>query len=673
MTVQPAYFPLRGSLDLATAPMAINPGDALECVNFIPGLNGGYRYIGGYERFDGRAAPSDAQFWTLEADSTAGLNVGDTLTGDTSGATATIIALASDRRVIVTALAGSYQEGETANDNTLTGAELIHDTDTDLEFDQWKYLAANHYRAQIAAVPGSGPIRGIFRHLAATYACRDSADGAKCHIYKATETGWQPLVLHSVIRFNAGGSEIGEGDMITDDSSTATVKRVLVTKGTWSGTAEGYLVIEPQTGPGIPDAAAIKIGSTSCATSVSAAEQISLQPGGRFEFVSHNFKGSDDGYRVYGTDGVNPAFEIDQGGVLVPLYSKDETDNPLFVQSHRGRLFLGFSNGQVHYSVVGEPWNYTVALGAGQIGLGAEVTGMLPQSGGVLALTTRRRTFVLQGSSNSDFVLTVAAETAGAFPYTLQSINEAFALDDRGIIQLSRTAAFGDFESGSVTRQVQKLIDRLKPLATASAVVRRLNQYWLFFSNGTGLACYPMMTGQGLSFRVTQFNLGKPVSCISSTEDETGAERLLFGSDDGFVYELARGTSFDGDEIEAFLRLPFNHFKSPRVRKRWRKLLLELEADGPLTLALTPDFDYSAPDTPTAATSELSAYGGGGYWDSADWDDFSWDAEAVSIPEMPLTGTGTNLGMLIHHQSATTQSFVLQGVLIHYTPRRLAR
>ncbi len=674
MTVQTAYFPLRGSLDLATAPMAINPGDALECVNYIPGLNGGYRHIGGYERFDGQPAPSDAAFWVVVVSDSAGLSAGDVLTGDVSGASATIINLAADNQVVVTALAGSYQEGEAANGITISSPEVVYDSDTELEHDEWKALAAGYYRALIQPVPGSGPVRGVFRHLGSTYACRDNEDGSRCIVYQASAAGWEPLSLKWVIKFSAGTSEISAGDTITDGNSTAKVLRVFVTEGVWSGTAEGYLVIDPLAGSGIPNTAAIKIGSTICATSTSAATAITLQPGGRFEFTSHNFKGSDDGYRVYGCDGVNPAFEIDQDGVLAPLYSKDEADNPLYVQAYRGRLFLGFGNGQVHYSVAGEPWNYTVALGAGQIGLGAEVTGMLPQSGGVLALTTRRRTFILQGSSNADFQLTVAAETAGAFPYTLQTISEAFALDDRGIIQLSRTAAFGGFESGAVTRKVQKLIDRLKPLAIASTVVRRFNQYWLFFGNGTGLACYPVSTANGMAFHVTQFDFGKPVHCICNAEDETGQERILFGADDGFIYEAERGTSFDGGEIEAFLRLPFNHFKSPRVRKRWRKFLLELEAEGPVTLSITTDHDYSSPDVAGAITQNLSAHGGqGGYWDSSDWDSFAWDSETVSVPEMMLTGTGLNIGFLIHHQSAVTRPYTLQGALIHYEPRRLQR
>jgi len=674
MSTTPEYYQLTGSLDLTSAPLNVNPGDALECINLIPGLNGGYQYIAGYERFDGREQPSSADFWKVDVDSIAGLNVGDTLTGSTSGASAAIIAITDDNRVALTALSGEFSEGETANGVTIERAESFLSSYDDTEHDEWKHLAANYYRTFIEMVPGSGPIRGVFRHLDNTYACRDSEDETQCVIHLASDTGWNPLPLQHVVKFEAGVTEITEGIVITDDTSTATVLRVLKADGSWgSGDATGHLVLNHLTGPNIPNATDIKIGATVCATTSSEEEQLTLLPGGRFEFESYNFKGSDDGFRVYCADGVNPALEIDQNGLVVPLYSKDETDNPTLAREHNGRLFLGFRNGQVHHSVAGEPWNYTVLYGAGQRALGAEVTALSSQSSGVLIMATRRKTYILQGSHNEDWVQDIAAETAGAFPYTLQTISEAFALDDRGIIQLSRTAAFGGFESGSVTRKIQKLIDQLKPLAISSTVVRKLNQYWLFFSDGSGLACYPVSTSNGTVFRVTRINYGRPVRCICNAEDETGAERIFFGSDDGYVYEAQKGTSFDGEEIESFVRLSFNHFSSPRIRKRWRKLILEMEASGPVSLRVTPDIDYGSPDISSPLTGNLSAYGGGGYWDSSNWDEFSWDAEVVSMPSVALVGTGTNIGFLIHHQSAVTQSYTLHGIIIHYDLRGLER
>ena len=671
MSVKPQYFPLNGSLDISSAPLSINPGDSLEAVNYIPGLSSGYKSIAGYERVDGQQSPSDAAFWEVVVGTTAGFTVGDTITGANTSSSAVIIAITDIDRLVVTALEGVFLLTEIVGGSTaITGLPIKFSANTEREYDELKALTASYFRDFIQAVPGEGPVRGVLQYLDNRYAFRDNVDGLSCDVYKTTSVGWQAVTLNSIVKFDSGSSVIAIGDVVSDGSSTATVLNVCKTMGEWTGSAKGYLVVDPLTGTGIASGS-ISVNGTASATCTDDQYPLTLLPGGRFDFILNNFFGDDAGYRAYGCDGINPAIEINQDGLISPLYSPDETDNPKFIQVHKNRLFLGFANSQVHYSVAGEPWNFTALLGAGQIGLGAEVTGMLPQSGGVLVLTTRRRTFVLEGGSIADFNLQVAAEASGAIPYTMQNLSEAYALDDRGIIQLSRTAAFGDFESGSISRNIQKLIDAKMPLAIASTVVRRYNQFWLFFSDGTGLACYPVPGSDSLEFKVTQINYSKAMTCICNAEDATGNERILFGSDDGFVYEAEKGTSFDGNEIERFIRPAFNHFNSPRVRKRWRKLILEIESEGPLTLSVTPDVNYSSPESPSASTSQLSAYGGGGYWDSSSWDEFVWDAETVSEPQMQLTGTGRNIGLLIHNQSAITRPYILQGVIIHYEPRRL--
>jgi hypothetical protein len=69
----------------------------------------------------------------------------------------------------------------------------------------------------------------------------------------------------------------------------------------------------------------------------------------------------------------------------------------------------------------------------------------------------------------------------------------------------------------------------------------------------------------------------------------------------------------------------------------------------------------------------MTIAGGGGYWDTDEWDSFVWDAQTVSAAEVKLYGTGTNLGLLIHTESDQFNPFTLQGVIIHYEKRRLER
>ena len=671
MTVEYGYFDLNGTIDQATPALTLKPGSAIEAVNFEPGISGGFKRIAGYERFDGRMRPSDASFYRMSVVDSTGITAGDTLTGGTSGATCVVL-LVSANDVFVTAVAGTFTEGESVAGTTVIEAPLELDCTTSQEEQQYLNLAADHYRTMIHPVPGSGSIRGVWVHKDKVYAWRDNADATACVLYESSPTGWQAVPLHSYLKFSTGSSEIAATNVITSGTATAQVERVLTIKGTWSGgDMEGYLIIEPLTGS-FSNADTIKIGAAVCATATSDAAQIIFSPGGRFEFISQNFLANDDGYRVYGCNGKDPAFEIDHNGVVTPLFSKAATDNPAFLQAYRNRLFLGFENGSAQFSVVGTPHSYEASLGAGEIGLGGRLTGMIEQPGGLI-LSSTRQTFILEGSGTADFNLTVASDSTGATAYTLQSLSRLYALDDRGIIRLDRTSAFGNFESAAVSRNIQKLVDRQRNKVTASTVMRASNQYRMFFNDGTGFAMYPIDTQNGAIFNATVLDYGRPVRVICNNEDDTGAERILFGSDDGYVYEDQRGSSFDGASIEAWVRLAFNNMKSPRVRKRWRKAVFELDGEGYVAMNVTPDLSYSSPANAAGVTQSMTIAGGGGYWDTDSWDAFEWDAQTVSAAEVRLYGTGTNLGLLIHTDSDQFNPFTLQGVIIHYEKRRLER
>ena len=59
-------FALRGGLDLVSSPLTVDPGRLWAGANYVA-ADAGYRRIGGYERYDGRPAPSDAEYWILRA------------------------------------------------------------------------------------------------------------------------------------------------------------------------------------------------------------------------------------------------------------------------------------------------------------------------------------------------------------------------------------------------------------------------------------------------------------------------------------------------------------------------------------------------------------------------------------------------------------------------------
>jgi hypothetical protein len=161
--------------------------------------------------------------------------------------------------------------------------------------------------------------------------------------------------------------------------------------------------------------------------------------------------------------------------------------------------------------------------------------------------------------------------------------------------------------------------------------------------------------------------------CVYNCEDETGAEHIYFGDASGWVYEAEIGNNFNGDPIQFFMRLPFNSQRSPRIRKSYRDLQLELEAPRGFSMKISSELDYGSTDNPSQTVNDVDVGFGSGSWDVSNWEEFFWDAQTVPSVLVPLTGTGNNISLLIYGTSATTRPFTIQGALLRYRFRRMHR
>lgn len=408
---------------------------------------------------------------------------------------------------------------------------------------------------------------------------------------------------------------------------------------------------------------------------------ITLQPGGRYEFDNSNFSGSTDTYKMYWADGVNKGFEFD-GTTAVPIHTGMTTDTPNYVKAHKQQLFFSF-HGSSQNSGAGFPYIWTTVTGANEIGVGDTITGYATMPGESLAIASRNSLRNLTGSTTDDFVLKNVSDKRGAIPRTVQEMGQTYCLDDQGIVQVSPTQAYGDFNENIVSRRIQPLIDTLRTKTQASVVYRHRNQYRIFGDDGTGLIMAMGTDSRGnprAQFTEFDYNSGRTsdlinVTCACSGEDSTGKDVVFFGADNGYVYQCEKGTSFDGNDIEAYVRMPFGDAKSPRVRKFYRKAVMEMEAEGFTQLKVHPEFSYGAAHISTHQIETKTIEGQGAYWGSsaAIWSSFFYDAQTVSTPEFKLAGTGLNMALNFYSKGDHYAGHNLQGVIVHYTPRRLQR
>jgi hypothetical protein len=674
VTTHTDYFPFNGGLDLMTPPLTLPPGTAQDAMNYECVIQGGVRRTGGYEAYDGRFEPHNAVYSTLPATITGSWADGNTITGLTSGHTAVILT-SNENGFIVTKKTGNFTATEALQIAAVTVATCTATlyaggaATTALGAD---YLnrAADVYRALIGVVPGSGDIRGVWLYSNVLYAFRDDAGGTLGIMHKETSSGWAIVAFTKEISFTAGNNSVNDGDTLTQGAVTATIQRVVAQSGL-SPNIVGRLIITAVAGGNFVAGAATSTGGG--VLTLSGAETvITLQPGGRYEFENQNFGGSTGTYRMYGVSGVSRGFEFD-GTVFVPIATGMTTDTPNFIATHKNHLFFAYG-ASVQHSAPGTPYVWNAILGAAEIALGENVTGFMPEAGSAseaaLFITTRNRSYILYGTSVLNWNLIIVNQNSGALAYTLQKVGQTYALDDIGVAVLGTTQNYGNFESATISYAIQSWITENRSKVISSSVNRELSQYRLFFS--TQYALYITMGPKGV-VGIMPIKHVHQVKCICNGELSDGTERSFFGSTDGYIYRMDVGSSFNGAAIDTRLKLVFNHSKSPRMRKRYRKIVLEISGANYAELKLSYVLGYGSTEISQPGTVTMTQSLSPAYWDSFVWDNFFWDGVSLAPSELSIDGSGENIAILITGYSDIVYPFTLNGAFISYSPRRQLR
>ena len=114
---------LGGGEDLVTPALQVPMGSAVFAQNFDPGVNGGFDRVEGYERFDGRTAPSSTTaFAVVFTEGQIEPTIGTKVVGSISGASGVVTAVnltggswaANDAagNFEVSTVSGTFQAGE---------------------------------------------------------------------------------------------------------------------------------------------------------------------------------------------------------------------------------------------------------------------------------------------------------------------------------------------------------------------------------------------------------------------------------------------------------------------------------------------------------------------------------------------------------------------------------
>lgn len=628
MPMASSYDLLQGGLDLVTPPMAVPAGRAVAAMNYEPEARG-YRRIGGYERFDGRPSPS------------RGANAEDIATR----------------------------------------------------------------RAVIGKPPGRGPIRGVQVFEGEVYCFRDSLSGDG-QMFRSTPDGWEKLSFGFTLTFKNGSAEFSEGVKLLGATSAAVavIDRVVLQSGVWDGSAAGYLVISSVVGAfGIEQAS----DSAGGMASVSFQNPITLTGGGHYDFAVHNFYGATRRRRLYFASGVDPAHEFD-GNALCPIRTSNEgtsldsviqiltragatvmmrdgatlvargrNDMPIHIGVHSNHLFLAFGAGALIHSGVGEPMDYRSAAGAGEISFGGTPTAILSSVSTSLVIFGQTRVEYIQGTDSDSFEMKPVSDNAGAARWSVQLSGEApIYLDEGGLRKLNTTSSFGGWRMGTLSQLIEPLIRAKREagvLVAASVNVKSKDQYWLFFNDGTGLILYLGRKNPELM----PIRFPAAISCACAGELSEGArERIFVGSENGFVYELESGSSFDGATVPAYIRLTWNAERAANIEKRFHSARVETDNQSPMSVGFTYHVDYNATENLDGELHSYAVAAGSASFTpaGADYAGVDWQlAAAGEINIDDLSGLGRNIALTLITEHTAEEPHTFTALTLNYSARRQLR
>lgn len=672
-----------GGMDIVTSPLFAKPGLAFRTFNYEYGINGGVERLRGIEPFDGHASPSDALYVYLQCTVTiVGISLGDTVVGGSSAATGRVVYL-SGAFIALTRTTGAFAV-EALKVGGVTKATVASTTPAIDGFldNTLSKVAADHYQADIAKVPGSGPGRGLAVLNDVVYAWRDNAGATAGAIYKSSASGWTAVPLYCELSFNTGIYQFAEGATVTQGGVTATVKRVVLESGAWGSTAAGRFIITTPTGGAFVAGALSPAGYgtvPAAGAGVKMGTPITLAPGGSLSHDAYSFTSALASKRLYGCDGVNDAFEFD-GAVYVPLVTGMGALKPTVARCHKNYLWLAY-RGSLQNSAISNPYVWSAVFGASEFSTGDTITNLVSVGGATdaaaLMVLCQNALFMLYGQSSTTWNLAPVSRISGAMARSAQDIGSVYALDTPGVVGYTPGFSFGNFSRNTVSMAIQPIAR--DQTCACSVFVSGLYKYRVFFADGTGISGLPITDKDVQQMLWSVIDYGVKV-IFAEHQDIAGTARTFYMDDQGWVYEADRGRSFAGNAIDHSILLHPVSQRSPMVEKTYRQMQIEMAASSACTLLTAAEFGgaetdgYTDPNfTNPTETQQVRSYGSGLFWDLNMYDASYWDAAAISRKTLPLEGAGTSASITIQGSANNELSHTIYALTLLYTPRKVTR
>lgn len=398
--------------------------------------------------------------------------------------------------------------------------------------------------------------------------------------------------------------------------------------------------------------------------------------GGKVRHDEYTFDGT---HKVIFVDGINyPAVYNDTTNALSFLSTPSDIIGAKYVKIFKNHVFFGVGS-KVVFGAPFSDTDYTIGNGAGIIDIGHTITGMTIFRD-ILFVFARNKIIQISGSSVSDFVTAPVTQSIGCIDGdTIQEIGgDIIYLAPDGLRLLSATDRTDDFALEVASNPISRDATTFQNSTTnfCSLTIRGKAQYRIF----AYIASDSATTSKGLL--ATKFSdqgssdiqwgtlVGFKVASCDSKYTESG-EQVIFGNDDGYVYRMEFGSSFNGANIASIYESPYMPITDPQLRKTLYRMTLYVNPTGVFRLQCGIKFDFdringqAVIQPPTFIISGTS--GGVALWGTAKWNEFFYGGVIDKIYSNQLVGSGKTFAVRFDDNS-TNPSHTLDAAIFEYLP-----
>jgi len=622
------------------------PGSARILRNFEPSIQGGYRRIEGFSKYDDNIVPVYGE----------PLVQGSGQSGTTLTIANLYVAPEAGDTLTIAGVSGTYEIATAGVAYTSSSKSAVLTLTTSLD-------SSPADQAAVTFTNTDDLIEGLayFNNKAIAYRNAD--------LFESTGSGWSKINTpdYGTVLVDGGSQTGGTLDVdglgatpqIGDTFTIAGVEKVYtITSAVTVSSGSATIDITPNLASSPADDAAITFLTTDRTL------------GDKHRWDEYRFASTN---KIVFVDGTNAPAYYDGTTFTVMNDASANVVGAEHVVVFKNHVFFG-KDTYLNFSAPYDEDNFNVGDGAGEIDVGSEITGLFVFRE-QLIIFCKEKILRLVGTTVADFQLQPITDDIGCIETdTIQEVGgDLIFLAPDGLRMLSGTERIGDFGLAVVSKVIQSEFDNFITLSTsyASVVIREKSQYRLLGYNNN------ITKDSALGILGTQFagqggeGMGwselRGIKAYVAYSIYTGTtETILFANNDGYVYQMEDGNSFNGSDIIATFSTPFVPLDDPRLRKTFYKLVMYTDPQGSVNadVSLKLDFDTTGTIQPqpiafSNATQTVGFYGQATYGQAV------YGTKLKKIFETQTIGSGFTVSLQFTSEG-TDPPFSLDAATLEY-------